>query len=381
MHEIKIYGEIVPFQDSWIIENGYCNLTHVQSQLKEANGEDVKVRLNSFGGDVEEGFAIYSELRRYAKENNAKITTLAEGRCASIATVIFLAGDTRILNEYVQPFVHNAWTYAIGDAKQVMRIAEDLEKASKMIAEHYASHTNLTYEEARNLMDAETSITSNEALEIRFATEIEEILRPAALQKIFANKSKVTKSKINSKNSDMNKSKNQEKGFFNHVKKFFQEEGSGTKNSIEVHTSTNDTLIFPDLEEGDTPKVGDKAEINGEAANGDYLLQDGKTTYVFVSGALDEIKKEEEEGDDEMENLKKENAELKKQLESQNSRIDKIENKQKENEKFYNMLKEASSKYNVDEKENEGKSRDPEPSKGGGLAKAAQRLNKDQDGD
>lgn len=92
--EIKIYGEIVPFQDSWIAESGYCNLSFVQRQLSEANGQDVTVRINSFGGDVDEGFAIYSELRRYAKENNAEVTTLAEGRCASIATVIFLAVNT-----------------------------------------------------------------------------------------------------------------------------------------------------------------------------------------------------------------------------------------------------------------------------------------------
>ena len=128
--DIKIYGEIVPFQDTWIIDNGYCNLTHVQKQLKEAEGQDVTVNINSFGGDVEEGFAIYTELRKYAKDNDAKITTRAVGRCASIATVIFLAGDKRVLTEYVEPFVHNAWTYTMGDSKQIQKVAADLEKCN-----------------------------------------------------------------------------------------------------------------------------------------------------------------------------------------------------------------------------------------------------------
>ena len=126
--DVKIYGEIVPFQEKWITDQGgYVNQTEVQNQLKEADGKDIRVRIKSFGGDVEEGFAIYSELRRYAKENNAKVTTLAEGQCASIATVIFLAGDERLVTEFTQPFVHNAWCYAMGDAQTLSKTAVDLE--------------------------------------------------------------------------------------------------------------------------------------------------------------------------------------------------------------------------------------------------------------
>jgi len=62
---------------------------------------------------------------------------LAEGRCASIATIIFLAGDVRIVTEYTDPFVHNAWCYTMGDAKKVMRTAVDLEKCNDKIAKHY----------------------------------------------------------------------------------------------------------------------------------------------------------------------------------------------------------------------------------------------------
>jgi len=115
--EIKLYGEVVSFAD--LQKEGFVNLSYLQKQLQKAGGKDVKVRINSVGGDVDEGFAMYSELRRYAKENNAKITTLAEGRCASIATIIFLAGDVRIVTEYTEPFVHNAWCYTMGNAKKI----------------------------------------------------------------------------------------------------------------------------------------------------------------------------------------------------------------------------------------------------------------------
>src|SRR6476620_9063686 len=122
MHEIKIYGEIVPFEEQWIIDQGgYVNLSVIQEQLLKANGKDIKVRIRSMGGDVQTGFDIYNELRRYAKENNAKITTLGEGFVASIATIFFLAGDERILTESTNPFIHNAWCYAVGDSKEILR--------------------------------------------------------------------------------------------------------------------------------------------------------------------------------------------------------------------------------------------------------------------
>ncbi len=188
MHEIKIYGEIVPFEEQWIIDQGgFYNLSTLQQSLKEAKGKDIKVRIRSFGGDVETGFTMYNELRRYAKDNKAKVTTFGEGQVASIATVIFLAGDERILTGHTEPFVHNAWTYSEGDSKTLVRVATELEKCNNMIADHYALHTDLTRDEALELMNNDTSITAEEAVTIRFATSIEEVLRPAALKRFSTN--------------------------------------------------------------------------------------------------------------------------------------------------------------------------------------------------
>ena len=283
MNEIKIYGEIVPFQDAWVIEQGgYCNLTDVQNQLKEANGNDVRVRINSFGGDVDEGFAIYSELRRYAKEHNAQITTLAEGRCASIATIIFLAGDKRITTEYTEPFVHNAWTYTMGDAKQILRVAQELEACNDKIAKHYETHTNLTYEEARLLMDNETFITANECLALRFATEIEEVLRPVALKKVLNRNS-------NKNQTAMAKKPNSLKAMIGKL--------LGFQNKI-VKTADEKEVDFYELEDNDKEMVGDKATIDGNPAEGEIVMASGET-YVFSNGELTEIKPVDEGGEDE----------------------------------------------------------------------------------
>jgi ATP-dependent protease ClpP protease subunit len=312
MFEVKIYGEIVPFQDTWIAENGYFNLTLLNQQLEKANGQPIIVAINSYGGDVEEGFAIYQALRRYADTNKVEVHTRCDGRCASIATVFFLAGDKRTVNPFLNPFVHNAWTYAIGDAKELNRIAVDLEAVNAQIATHYATHTNLTIEEARALMDADTYITPDECVAIRFATDIETLSRPKALLNAKNRKSKT--------DSTMKKNKSKIKGIFAKMEALF----SGVLN-LEVYTDANEVLDFYDLGDGDVPKIGDKANYKEKPAEGTFKLADGKTQYTFATGELTEIVEDAAGGDpsedaeamaQEIKDLKEEIAGLKTELEA-----------------------------------------------------------------
>ena len=90
MHVIKLYGDFLP------IGMGGIDVAYLQDQLREANGQDLKVKINSHGGDVASGFDIYTELRNYARENDAKITTYGEGKLASIATIVAPAFSSSI---------------------------------------------------------------------------------------------------------------------------------------------------------------------------------------------------------------------------------------------------------------------------------------------
>lgn len=369
MKEIKIYGEIVPFQDDWIIANGYCNLTHVQNQLKEANGEDVRVRINSFGGDVEEGFAIYNELRRYAKENEAKINMLAEGRCASIATVIFLAGDERLIGEYMEPFFHDAWTYAIGNSKQIQRIVADLERCNEKIAKHYEAHTELTYDEARALMDEETSLSASECVKIRFATALEELPRPVALQGILNRNVKLNRGKMAGKNKEAT-------SLLNKIVTLLTDSGA---KALEVYTDDQKVLDFYELEEGDTPTVGDKANFDGQPAQGSYKIASTGETYVFGNGTTGELTEiqaaETEEEESELARLREENAELRKKVESNEASVAALAKKVEEFEGVWNSLKAAASEVEIDDKDDEPKG-GQQPRKEGGLSAALKNRNK-----
>lgn len=360
--EINITGEIVPF--NYWDEKGYINLSDVESQLSKAEGKDIKVNINSIGGDVEEGFMIYTALRKYAKENNAKITTYAKGRCFSIATVVFLSGDERIANKFVEPFVHNAWTYVMdGDAKLLNRVAADLEAVNEKIGKFYAEHTNLTYEEARQLMDNDSYISPEESVKIRFATSIEEVMRPAALHKILNKKSKIN-----------NMAKKDEKGLFAILNKFFSE--TKPLNKV-LFTSTAEEIVFPDLGDDDVAKVGDKATIDGSPADGEVKLSDG-TVYVFEAGVLTEIREpeEEEEENAELEELRTENAKLKEDLAALNTKVEGVLAKQKQVETNWKNLKNKISEYTVETKDNGGKGNGEGEEGKGRLGKAIANLKK-----
>jgi ATP-dependent Clp protease protease subunit len=292
MRTIKIFGEIIPFEDKWIIDQGgYTNLSTVQEQLDEANGEDVKVIIRSHGGCVQTGFDIYNALRRYAGEKGARVETFGEGIVSSIATVIFLAGDKRTLTENTYPFVHNAWTYSWEgmDSKKFQRIADDLKKCDERISKHYAMHTDLTEEEALELMNNDTSISPEEAKRIRFATDIEEVFRPVALRRFSSN------------NKLIKMSNKALRGVFYAKKKL------GLVSNKVIQTADGKDLDFYELGDEDTPAVGDKAYYDGMDADGSFIMENGDT-YVFIAGVLEEIQSEDETDTENAEDLEAANA-------------------------------------------------------------------------
>lgn len=180
---LNIYGDITHY--AWE-EFGETSAVTLSKQL-EAMGDvkQINVYINSYGGEVAEGLAIYNALKRH----KAKVTTYCDGFACSIASVIFMAGDERIMNEASLLMIHNAWTCASGNAEQLRKQADDLEKITQASVEAYKAHSNLKENEIKELMDAETWITPEEALSYGFATKIEktekEKANQSALVKLF----------------------------------------------------------------------------------------------------------------------------------------------------------------------------------------------------
>lgn len=147
-----------------------------------ANVSELCVRINSYGGEVAEGLAIYNALKASGK----RVTTVCDGFACSIASVIFAAGERRIMHEASALMIHNPWTYTMGNPDQLRKEADDLDKIAQLSRAAYASVTALTEGEIAQLMDDETWITPEEALDMGFATEIEEESNPAPQQAVIA---------------------------------------------------------------------------------------------------------------------------------------------------------------------------------------------------
>ena len=175
--DVYIFGEITsnPWFDGDVSEHS------IISQIAGADVDRIDVHLSSYGGEVKCGVAIYNAL----KAHKAKVRTIADSLVCSVASVIFMAGDERIMKKASALMVHNAWVETWGNAKELRKAADDLDKITQLSVAAYVENSKLTEEEVKNLLDGETYISPEEALEYGFATAIEESKNANASQSAF----------------------------------------------------------------------------------------------------------------------------------------------------------------------------------------------------
>lgn len=170
MRKIEVKGTIVGNADKWIYEWFGMDATcpkDVNAVISEANGEPLLVEINSGGGDVFAGSEIYTALKAYAGTVEINIVGLA----ASAASVIARAGHSRI-SPTALFMVHNVSGYATGDFHDMQQEAEILQTANKAVAAAYLEKTGKTMEELLGIMDAETWMDAQKAVEYGFVDEV-----------------------------------------------------------------------------------------------------------------------------------------------------------------------------------------------------------------
>ena len=167
--EILIYGDIV--SEEWFTND--ITAPGFKQQLDElGNVSEIDVHINSSGGNVFEGHAIYNML----KMHKAKINIYIDALAASIASVIAMSGDTIFMHKNSFLMIHNSWIMTVGNAKELRDTADLLDKTDEASNQAYLDRAlNISEEELKELLDAETWLTASEALEKGF---IDEILEP-----------------------------------------------------------------------------------------------------------------------------------------------------------------------------------------------------------
>ena len=150
-------------------------------ELAQLNVMSIDVRINSPGGSVSDGLAIYNALKRHP----ANVTTYIDGLAASIASVIALAGNTVVMAENALFMIHNPWTCAQGDSDDMRKAADILDKFGESIATAYCNKTGMSQEEVLAAMDVGTWYTATEAKAAGFVDQIGDELQIAASAKKF----------------------------------------------------------------------------------------------------------------------------------------------------------------------------------------------------
>lgn len=157
--------------------------------LAEVTTSKINLRLNSPGGSVFEGIAIANAIRTHP----ANVTVYVDGIAASIASIIALAGDRVVMMPQAQFMVHNASGGCYGDATEMTKMADLLDKQSLNIAKAYAEHTGRPLAEWQDYMAEETWFTADEAVAAGLADEAmpmrpkkaEQAEEPAALAAVM----------------------------------------------------------------------------------------------------------------------------------------------------------------------------------------------------
>ena len=171
--ELYIYGDIrkPSLIERWleIEDDTRVDAYSFKDALNEVNTPNLLVRINSMGGSVSEGLAIYGLLSDF----NGHLITQVDGFACSAASVIFMAGQERIMPENGLLMIHNAWTDACGDPNELRKAADDLEIITKPTVNIYVNKTGLSEEEIKNMMDKETWMDYKSAFEKGFATSIQ----------------------------------------------------------------------------------------------------------------------------------------------------------------------------------------------------------------
>lgn len=169
--ELLIYG--VLSDSGWFDDVGSKQFAQ---DMMAVRGKNVTVRINSVGGDVFTGQAMYSTMKQHDK----KVTVRVDGLAASAASLVAMAGDEIIMPSNAMMMIHNPWTIALGESRDFRKAADALDKIRDSIIAAYQEKTSMDREKLVEIMDEESWLTAAECKEYGFADTVDSAMQIAA---------------------------------------------------------------------------------------------------------------------------------------------------------------------------------------------------------
>lgn len=185
--DINVFDIIGDWIDEWINQFWGIEMTVTAKAFVKMLAElpegvkTLRVHINSPGGDCFAAATIANALRDQQLSKGRTVETYVDGLAASAASVIAMAGSKVVMGDNALMMIHNPWTIAMGQAKDLRKAADELDKVRSTIVATYKWHSELEPDAIIALMDSETWMDADEAIANGFATEKVEGLKAAAL--------------------------------------------------------------------------------------------------------------------------------------------------------------------------------------------------------
>lgn len=172
--ELTIYAPIEDEESWWYDSVSPKGVMRALDRM--GNVDEVTVRINSPGGSVFAGLAIY----QYLKDHKAKVIVRVDGLAASAASIIAMAADQLIMGTGAMMMAHNPWMVAMGEAKDFRDAADTLDKIQTSLISVYKERTGKSEDELKSMLDATTWLTADEAVTMGFADEVDRKMKVSA---------------------------------------------------------------------------------------------------------------------------------------------------------------------------------------------------------
>lgn len=169
--DLYIYGDVEGDGYDWwndeVIRSETSANTFRETLAQHPNVSQINIYINSYGGSVFEGTAIYNQLKRHP----AHKIVYVDGFACSIASVIAMAGDEVVMPRNTMMMIHNMWMGAVGNAAQLRKAAEDLDVINAAGRQAYLEKAGDKLDEAKltAMMDAETWLTAQQCMDLGLA--------------------------------------------------------------------------------------------------------------------------------------------------------------------------------------------------------------------
>lgn len=310
--KVHITGMIAP--DDWFLGEYYVphtSLSGIKYELDwmkewysaEPGGfEGIDVTINSDGGSYTEGMGIFDLLRSYG----VPVATTIFGTCGSIATAIFMAGDTRLISENSEFFVHLPEGGVGGNVNDISAYLSDLQAKTDALIDFYVEKTGSGRDQIASLLAGSTTLTAQQAVDYGFATGIyqpvtarrytyaEKAVLALKIQAAGPQKATATKSQVMSKLDTLGKSL---LSSFNSILAIAKGQPVTA-----LKVASGDKELDIAVPEGEEIAVGQAVTIDGQPApDGEYPIENDTKTLVVKDGVIAEIKLTETETEEETE--------------------------------------------------------------------------------